>query len=101
LSSGRATRFFRLKPYKIAFLSGSCSITEVIEQLYYIFNNRMVSCKKGGKTKDRGRDVKNPTHHPFSQIRKKPRRNPTLIMVITRDIHMDIITAMQKPKKKI
>jgi hypothetical protein len=29
-------RFFRLKPYKIAFLSGNCSITEVIEQLYFI-----------------------------------------------------------------
>jgi hypothetical protein len=36
LKSVQVPRFFRLKPCKIAFFNGNCSITEVIEQLYYI-----------------------------------------------------------------
>jgi hypothetical protein len=51
--------------------------------------------------KDNGRDAKNPAPHPASQGLKKSPLNPTLMAVITRDIHMDIMTAMQKPKNSI
>jgi hypothetical protein len=40
LVSEHVLRFLRLKPYETAFLSGSCSETEVSEQLYYLhFSN--------------------------------------------------------------
>jgi hypothetical protein len=58
-------------------------------------------CNSGGKTKDNGRDVKNPKPQPINQGLKKSPVNPTLMAVITRDIHMDMMAAMQKPKNKI
>jgi hypothetical protein len=61
----------------------------------------MVLCSWGGKINDRGSEAKNPAPQPFNQGVKKSGPNPTLRAVITRDIHMDIIIAMQKPKNNI
>jgi hypothetical protein len=61
----------------------------------------MILCSRGGKINDNGRDAKNPAPQPLNQGLKKALVNPTLMAVITRDMHMDIIVAMQKPKKRI
>jgi hypothetical protein len=58
-------------------------------------------CNNGGKIKDNGRDAKNPAPQPVSQGIKKLLLNPTLMAVITKDMHIDMMMAMQKPKNKI
>jgi hypothetical protein len=67
----------------------------------YNFNLTIIFCRRGGKIKDKGRDAKKPTPQPISQGLKKAPLNPTLMAVITRDIHMDMTVAIQKPKNKI
>jgi hypothetical protein len=39
LVASQVSQFLRLKPYEIAFFNGSCSTTEVIEQLYLRMHN--------------------------------------------------------------
>jgi hypothetical protein len=68
---------------------------------FYNFNNLIILCSRGGKINDNGRDAKKPNPQPINQGLKKSWLKPTLMAVITRDIHMDITVAMQKPKNNI
>jgi hypothetical protein len=43
----------------------------------------------------------NPINQPVNQGIKKSLCNPTLMTTITKDMHIDIITAMQKPLNSI
>jgi hypothetical protein len=58
-------------------------------------------CKKGGRTKERGRDTRKPVSQPFAQAAIKRSLIPTFIIVIARDINMDMTTAISEPKKRI
>jgi hypothetical protein len=67
----------------------------------YNFNRIIIFCSKGGKIKDRGSDARNPAPQPANQAAQKAPLNPTLMAVITKDMHMDMIVAMQRPKNTI
>jgi hypothetical protein len=66
-----------------------------------MFSLFIVFWRNGGRKKDRGKETTNPTPQPVSQAAKKARLNPTLMTVITKAIHIDMITDMQKPKNMI
>jgi hypothetical protein len=61
----------------------------------------MTFCNRGGKIKANGRDTKNPSPQPINHGRKKALFNPALTAVITKDIHIDIMKAIQRPLNNI
>jgi hypothetical protein len=67
----------------------------------YIFNICIIFCNNGGKIRDSGRDTRNPAPKPISQGIKRELFSPTLIAVITKDMHIDITKDMQKPLNNI
>jgi hypothetical protein len=67
----------------------------------YNFNFCIIFISRGGRTIDRGSDTRNPTPQPVSQGLTKALVNPTLIRVIAKDMHMAIMTDIQKPKNRI
>jgi hypothetical protein len=56
---------------------------------------------RGGIKKEKGRDTRNPIPQPVNHAFRKWLFIPTLTRAMAKDMHMDIRTAIQNPKKNI
>jgi hypothetical protein len=67
----------------------------------YIFSRSIAFIRNGGRKTDRGRETTNPAPQPASHADRKIPPKPTLMAVIAKAIHMDMITDITIPKNSI